>query len=101
MSLINNMLSDLKERHGNINDENKVLFEGLAPVTDTGFANSRIPYTFLFASFSIVALSIASVGYFGNYNERSGIQIDLPIEKVPSALTLKGQEIQTPDFATS
>ncbi len=47
MSLINNMLTDLEERHGNFKDENQVVFDGLAAVADTGFSNSRIPFNFL------------------------------------------------------
>src|SRR5690349_2070163 len=77
MSLINKMLSDLEQRHSYYKDQDKIVLGGLAPVTETGFSSSRIPYNFLLVCFFFVAICIAIYGYLGNAPYQAGPRLEV------------------------
>lgn len=96
MSLINKMLSDLEHRQSFFKDQDQIVLGGLAPVVETGFSSSRIPYDFLLMCFFIVALGIATYGYLGNapYKAQSIIDVTGPAEIVPAIVNTEVTEYQ-------
>lgn len=71
MSLINQMLSDLEQRHSHVPDQDPLVLGGLSPIDDTGFRGGDIPYNFLIVCFFTTAVIGAAYGLLpGNGNIR-------------------------------